>query len=466
MNETMIGVKISRLAVVGVLLLSFVAVAQAQKTVGWRTDGTGRYPDAQPVAAWGTTQNVVWATQMPSWGNASPVVVDDRIFVCSEPDELICVNRVNGAIQWRRSVKLSDVWTDEDRAGAAEKQKLSDELKKEYQRLDDAINDTWDKKSKDPTNQALKDQYKTLRTTQAKVLSDIGQLALWAPAKTESSNGYTSATPVSDGKHVWVLMGTGVAACFDLDGTRKWVKFIDKPKHQEGHAASPVLCQGKLLLQVKNLCAHDPLTGERIWENIECPRTWGTPFPTQVGGIAVVITARGKVVRVADGQMLAADAGKLEYASPLVVDGVVYMIENGGQATQLLPGPEGTITTNKLWTTQPEKDRYYASPLLHDGLLYTMHQNNGFCAIDAKTGIVIKAEKLMLGKGEAYMSITLAGGLLFAANESGMMAVIQPGRDFQVLGINTLDGFRATPVFEGRRMYLRTRKFLYCIGAP
>jgi len=70
-----------------------------------------------------------------------------------------------------------------------------------------------------------------------------------------------------------------------------------------------------------------------------------------------------------------------------------------------------------------------------------------------------------MDKGSAYTSITLAGGMLFAGNESGKMAVIQPGRDFKVLAINTLDRFRTTPVFEGDRMYLRTAKFLYCIGS-
>jgi len=102
---------------------------------------------------------------------------------------------------------------------------------------------------------------------------------------------------------------------------------------------------------------------------------------------------------------------------------------------------------------------------LDAGLLYTVHQNNLFVAIDAKTGQVVKDEKLDLGSGNAYTSVTLAGGLLFAGNESGRLAVIQPGRDFKVLAINTLDKFRSTPVFEDGRMYLRTYKFLYCIGA-
>jgi outer membrane protein assembly factor BamB len=278
------------------------------------------------------------------------------------------------------------------------------------------------------------------------------------------SNGYTSATPVSDGKHVWVLLGTGMAACFDMAGERLWVKFIEKPKHQEGHAASPVLCQGKLLLHIRNLRAYDPLTGEMIWERADLPRAWGTPFPTVLGETGTVVTARGAVVRVSDGQVLATGAGFVEFCSPLVANGTAYFIENRGCATRLGASPGDVATTQKDWTAEPEKDRYYASPVLHEGLLYTMNQKNRVSAIDAATGVVVKDERLPLGNGNAYTSITLAGGLLFAGSESGKMAVIQPGRDFTVLAINTLDRFRTTPVFEGERMYLRTAKFLYCIG--
>ena len=128
------------------------------------------------------------------------------------------------------------------------------------------------------------------------------------------------------------------------------------------------------------------------------------------------------------------------------------------------PDSTNSVAVEKLWTTQPKKDRYYASPQLLDGLIYTMHQKNWFSAIDAGTGEVVKGEKLALGDKDAYTSVTLAGGLLFAGNESGKMAVIQPGREFKVLAVNTLDKFRSTPVFEGGRMYLRTYQFLYCIG--
>ena len=36
-------------------------------------------------------------------------------------------------------------------------------------------------------------------------------------------DGYAFATPVTDGEHVWWKNGMGVAACFDLEGERRWL---------------------------------------------------------------------------------------------------------------------------------------------------------------------------------------------------------------------------------------------------
>jgi len=97
----------------------------------------------------------------------------------------------------------------------------------------------------------------------------------------------------------------------------------------------------KLLVHVKQPQGAEPLTGEQIWQAEGIGKMWGTPAPTRIGGVAVVVTARGQVVRVSDGKVLATGAGKLDYASPLVVGDTAYFIENGGQATRLSPGPKG-----------------------------------------------------------------------------------------------------------------------------
>ena len=42
--------------------------------------------------------------------------------------------------------------------------------------------------------------------------------------------------------------------------------------------------------------------------------------------------------------------------------------------------------------------------------------------------------------------------------------VLEPGREYKELARNSLETFRSSLVFEGKRMYVRTTKGLWCIG--
>ena len=73
-------------------VLSFLlsgSMADAQQAVGWRTNGSGVTPDANPPTVWSKQKNVIWTTKLPTRSNAQPVVVGDRIYVCAEPFTLI-----------------------------------------------------------------------------------------------------------------------------------------------------------------------------------------------------------------------------------------------------------------------------------------------------------------------------------------------------------------------------------------
>jgi len=62
------------------------------------------------------SRNVRWTAPLPSWSNATPVVVGDRVFVTSEPDELVCVNRADGRILWRRANTIVDALSAAEKA--------------------------------------------------------------------------------------------------------------------------------------------------------------------------------------------------------------------------------------------------------------------------------------------------------------------------------------------------------------
>ena len=88
-----------RIAVVCLFISAVLASSAASaEVVGWRTDWTGKYPDAEPPTKWSATDGVVWKTAMPSWSNSTPIIVGEKLFVCSEPSTLVCVNLADGKI--------------------------------------------------------------------------------------------------------------------------------------------------------------------------------------------------------------------------------------------------------------------------------------------------------------------------------------------------------------------------------
>ena len=450
-----------------IIVLAGAAPAAGQQAVGWRTDGTGKYPSATPPTEWSPTKNVVWRTRMPSWSNATPVIVGDRIFVCSEPATLVCVNAADGTIRWTKPNTYADVlppevWAQaqEDIPKAKKAQREIQVTRKEMGKLARIL-----RKKRDDAE--AKKKLADLKAKMPELVKQFDAVGTYLRPPTNKTNGYSSPTPVSDGRHVHVLYGNGVAACYDLDGNRKWGRWIEKPLNPSnwGHSTSPALAGGKLLIHLRDLVALDKNTGKEVWR-AKCRANWGSPVVTRVGRVDVVVTPGGDVVGTEDGKILAKRLGRLTYCAPIVNNGVAYFIQAGGRAAKLSAAADGKVTVKPLWTTRPKKDRYYASPVLHDGLIYTIDQKTHFSVIDAKDGKVVHQKPLNFGKrGQAYQSVTLGGKFIFLSRQDGTTVVLEPSRQPKQVAENKLETFRASIVCVADRIYIRTVSHLYCIGS-
>jgi len=462
------------------LVAAFCSLAAADAPVGWRMDGSGRYPHADPPTEWAADKNVVWKTPMPSWSNSTPVLAGGRLFVGAEPTWLLCVDAADGTILWQKDHSYEQVLTPEEAAQAkadaakaeeilAQSRPLHNEMGKCNRELRDLNNKKKDEK--DPQAlKALEDQIAKLQGRVAELKAEIGRLdrelakySRYRMPPTHDANGYSSCTPASDGRSVFALFGNGVAACYDLAGERRWIRLVEKPRQGYGHSASPVLVAGKLVLHIENtVYGLDPADGKELWK-AGAPHAWGTCIAAKAAAADVVVTASGTVLRVEDGQVLAQGLTRLEYNSPIVHDGTAYFIQNLGKAVRLPAEAAGKAAPEVLWTTAPSKDRYYSSPLLHDGLIYAIQQKGVLSVIDPGDGKVVREETLKLG-ATVYASVTLAGGYVYVSGEGGVTIVLRPGRDFAEVAVNRLEPFRSSPVFAGSRMYVRAMKHLWCIG--
>lgn len=481
---------ISHLRLISALILTLAPAIHAQ-TVGWRTDGTGRYADAKPVLEWSKDKNVLWSAKLPARGNALPLLLGDRLYTTCEPDVLVCVSTKDGAILWQKSSSYLDLFG----ADAAEKLKQADQVNKDLQKAQNEANQAKQQLKKltakpappkadaakpqppEPAPMPAEELASKTKELEAKIAEaetkanalreSLAPLKQYVLPATHGTNGYASATPVTDGKTIFCVFGTGVVTAFDLDGNRRWLKLVEKPTHEWGHCASPVLADGKLIVHLLEAVALDPATGNELWRTKARP-AWGTGAVTRIGDTAAIALPCGLVLRVADGAVLIKDLPYLDYNSPVVQDGVLYYIQTQATAWKL-PAAVAEPLPMKLtpqWKTAIPNDRYYASPLVHDGIVYDTNQAHMFTALDAATGAVLYSQKLELGGGQAYPSVTLGGGLLFSGGESGAMCVLQPGREFKQVGKNSVDRMRASPVFAGERLYLRAIDTLFCIAAP
>ena len=279
------------------------------------------------------------------------------------------------------------------------------------------------------------------------------------------ANGWTSATPVADGDHIWTLFGTGVASAYTTGGERVWARLVQKPEHRWGNSAAPALGGGNLIVHVVDVFALDPKTGKEVWRAESEPR-WGSPVVTHIGGVDVVITTAGDVFRADNGEEVARGIGGLKFAVPVVQDGIVYFIEKEATAVRLPDTLDGEFV--ELWKSRVKGSRHYASSLVHDGLIYAISREQDFTILDATTGEVLDERSFDLydgGSNGAYSSITLAGDKLFLGTENGASVVFKPGKTYQEIARNEVEGYRSTPIFDGDRMYLRAFDYLYCFSA-
>lgn len=418
-----------------VALTAVVATSLAAAPTGWRGDGRGVYPTARPPLEWSAKppKNVAWHVHVGS-SYSSPIVVGDGVFVTSEPDKLLCVARTGpdaGKVLWEKTVGFAD---------------LPAELH-----------------AKDP--------------------------------KLQTSCGYTTPTPVSDGKNVYAVMGTGIVASFDLEGNRNWITYLNvEPTTPYGRSAPPRLVDDLLIAPMDLLHALDARTGKLVWKSPDADSGYGACAVAEVpggGGAAgpsatkVLVTPRGSVVRVKDGKVLAKEVGNVEYASPIAQGDTVYFVAAQCSAVKLSAkgpaGPDGpdAVEAKELWTADLDGE-FFASPVLHDGFLYTLNKDAVYDVIDAKTGKVALTGPLQLPpKGEpgeptgtfAYPSVSLAGGKLFVGNTRGDWEVLDPAARADVkaaqIRLNTLpDGSPASPAFADRQIFIRVGAQLYCIAAP
>jgi outer membrane protein assembly factor BamB len=304
----------------------------------------------------------------------------------------------------------------------------------------------------------------------------------------------SSPSPVTDGKSVYVMTGTGILKSFDFEGRELWTRDIQKDYGQFGlnwgYASSPLLHEDALYVQVLHgMNTDDPSyllrinrqTGKTVWRVErptkairESPDAYTTPALLRYGKAVEIVVTGGDVVTGhdptsgrelwrANGLNPENDPSYRIVASPLVADGLIYAPSRVRPLLALKAGGRGDVTkSHVVWSTQNGPD--VPTPVSDGKYFYIVNDRGIVWCLDAKTGQEIYGQQ-RIKPGTYSASPVLADGKIYVTNEDGLTTVIKAGAKFEVLAENDLGDYcLSSPAISDGQLFIRTTKHLYCIG--
>ena len=430
----------------GILAIGFTLV----DTLGanwpqWRgPEMNGTAPKARDLAVtWTATENVLWRAKLPSWSAATPIIWGDTVFVTSAEEGFVPLRPVG-----QNRPGATGVGPDKIILIAVHRKDGS----LRWQRQIDSGNKIFNKQNS------------------------------------------ASPSPITDGRHVWIVTGNGKFACFTMDGREVWKRDIQADYGpfglNHGYASTPLLFGDRLYVQVLHgMKTDDPSyvfavekgAGKTIWKverptdaPRESPDNYATPQLVRVDGKPQIVISGGDYVTGHD-----PDSGKELWrlggfnptgnqfnrtiASSLIVGGHVFTTSTRGRPfIGFRPGGSGDITgKSELWTNNLGSD--VPTPTTDGKYIYVLSDNGVVNCLEAETGkVVYQGQRLEPGAYSA--SPLLADGRIYAINEEGTATVFKAGSTFEILGVSKLDNRTlASPVAVDNQIFIRTADYLYCI---
>ena len=126
----------------------------------------------------------------------------------------------------------------------------------------------------------------------------------------------------------------------------------------------------------------------------------------------------------------------------------------------------GAITPRELWRYEKSFVAVVPSPLVLDGLVYTIKNGGILTTLSAETGAVVKMARVGSVPSSYSASPVSTGGRIYLANEDGAIVVLSAGNDWQVTATNEIgEPLYATPALSQGRIYVRGAKSLFAFGS-
>jgi len=356
---------------------------------------------------WSESKNVKWKIAIPGKGWSSPAILGDRIWLTTATEEgkslrAICVDRNTGAI------------------------------------------------------------------TQNIEVFRIKNLGPVSP-----KNTLASPTPVLEGDRVYLHFGAHGTACITQIGEVVWKTRLEYDNGQHGPGGSPVLYENSLIvscdgLDVQYVVALDKLTGKIKWrKSREGYQAYTTPLVVRLPAGDQVISP-GALRAIAYEPRTGKEIWNVRYGDgfsnvprPVYGNGLIYICTGFQEPSMLAVRVDGRgdVTKSHVAWTLKRGVPLTPSPLLVGDELYMVNDGGIASCVDAKTGADIWRARI---NGNFSASPIYADGRIYFLSEEGLTVVIAPGKKFQALATNQLDGETlASMAVSGGSIFIRSRTHLY-----
>lgn len=355
-------------------------------------------------------------------------------------------------------------------------------------------------------------------TLQAMCFDRLSGKLLWQHDVAEGTqkdnrSNYASPSPVADGKLVVFFYGNGDLVCFNLDGSTRWRRNIQKDygpfAFQWTFSSSPTLYDGKLFLPVLQrdvavrqyglkdrenqsyLLAVDPQSGKTLWRQVrsspavgESRESFATVIPLEYKGRKQVLVAGGDVLSShdpADGRELWRggdyNSARVNHwrlvPSPVAGDGVVLVCAPKREPLYAVAadgGASGGRHAN-VWVSRDVKELSadVPTPAFYDGDFFVLSDvHRSLSRVEPRSG---KPKwTVRTPGGVKYEASPLAAdGKIYLINFNGQVAIFSAasGELLRVIPMEKttgLDPDRASISAAYGQLFIRTARKLYCVG--
>jgi hypothetical protein len=253
--------------------------------------------------------------------------------------------------------------------------------------------------------------------------------------------------------------------------------------HENGPGSTPVLWQDLVIFHgdgsdVQFIAALDKRTGQLRWKtgrsgemgsHPQTRKAYGTPIVASFQGQAELLSPAANWLYSYD-PATGSERWKLPYQAlgfsivprPVLGHGMIYLSTSFMRSELLAVRYDGSRPAEIAWRWKRGVPQTPSFLLVGDELYFVTDAGGLLTCLDARTGAEVYQERL---GGNFAASPSHADGRLYFHDRDGVTTVIKPGRQFEVLARNRLDGpHMASAAFADRSLFLRTDRAVYRIA--